>query len=243
MCYFCGKAASEDEHAPPKQMFKNFVCDSITVPSCSLHNSNKGEHDQAIVSALLLPLYNGNIKYPLEKEVQKAVDTGKSSFERAKLKAIDSPLLKNPPESLKDLPNLTYLVSSIDINMWIKQLPAALVWDASKFFDPNIDWEKSIAWSPNRIVSNANTSLETGGVQLILKKQIEIQQCLESFDWADGWSASPRAYPESIYFFQIYFPGNNEVIFKHKFYNRYTWYMWFSASTDIISIIKSKISA
>lgn len=241
-CYFCGKPASEDEHVPPKQMFKGFACDSITVPSCSLHNSNKGGHDQAIVSALLLPLYNGKVKYPLEKEIDDAVDAAKSSFERAKRKAINSSLLKNPPETLKDLPNLAYLVPSVDIRMWVKQATAALVWDATKSFNPDVDLENSVAWSPDWIVTDGPSSLEIDEVQSILRKQIEIQKRLELFKWKDGWSASPRAYPEIIYFFQIYFPGNNEVVFKHKFYNRYTWYVWFQASKDAVFKLESKIS-
>src|SRR5258706_15617847 len=57
-CYYCGSQANSDEHAPPRQMFKGFSCDSITVPSCSTHNSEKGGADQAIVSAFLIPLFN-----------------------------------------------------------------------------------------------------------------------------------------------------------------------------------------
>ena len=51
LCYFCGGPATTMEHAPPKQMFRAFECDSITVPSCDEHNTRRSASDQAIVSA------------------------------------------------------------------------------------------------------------------------------------------------------------------------------------------------
>jgi len=143
LCYYCGRRANSNEHAPPKQMFKEFSCDSITVPSCEDHNSAKGGSDQAIVSAFLIPLYNGIGRYSLEGEVLKAIKVAEPSFERAKRRAVNSALLKNPPEALKDLPNLAYLVPSIDIGAWIRQLTAALVYDGTQVFDPTIGWSET----------------------------------------------------------------------------------------------------
>lgn len=57
-CYYCGGKTTSDEHAPPRQMFRAFDCDSITVPSCETHNSAKAGRDQAIVSAFLIPTQN-----------------------------------------------------------------------------------------------------------------------------------------------------------------------------------------
>jgi len=241
-CYFCGGQASTDEHAPPKQMFKTFSCDSITVPSCEEHNSSKGGHDQAIVSAFLIPLYNGKNLYPIEKEIIAAIKVAKPSFERTKRRAIDSPLLNNPPDSLKNLPNLAYLVPSINIRLWIQQLTAAIICDGTDDFDPKIKWLDSIAWSPDLLFAKRQFSFELDQAKSKLQKQRGIQKRLELFNWQNGWSARPKPYPKLIYFFQIHVEPNNKVIFKHKFYNRYTWYVWLTASGETVSKLRKKIS-
>lgn len=242
-CYYCGRQACSNEHVPPKQMFKRFLCDSITVPSCEAHNSSKGGADQAIVSAFLVPLYNGIGRFSLEGEILEAIKVAEPSFERAKRKAINSPLLKNPPRALKDLPNLAYLVPSIDIRAWIRQLTAAVVYDGTQVFDPTIQWSEVIAWSPDWLAAEAPASLEIGQATSILEKQKEIQLRLELFTWEDGWSAHPRPYPSVIYSFQVHFEPNREIVFKHRFYNRYTWYAWFSASEETVAKLSKKLTA
>jgi hypothetical protein len=103
-CYYCGAIASSGEHIPPKQMFKTFKCDSITVPSCDVHNTKKSGHDQSIVSALLIPLYTGRKHYQLEPEVEQAISAAACLFERTKRSAIRTPFLMNPPPGREDLP-------------------------------------------------------------------------------------------------------------------------------------------
>jgi hypothetical protein len=145
LCYYCGAQASSVEHVPPKQFFKGFSCDSITVPSCDKHNTRKSGNDQAIVSACLLALYNGSERYSVEADITKAIETAKPSFVRAKRKAVSAPLISNPPEDLVDLPNVAHLAASADIRSWVRQLTAALVYDANQAFDPNIKWNEAIA--------------------------------------------------------------------------------------------------
>ena len=240
-CYFCGGQACTDEHAPPKQMFKSFSCDSITVPSCEEHNSSKGGHDQAIVNAFLIPLHNEKNRYRLEKEILAAIKVAEPSFERTKRRAIDSPLLKNPSNSLKDLPNLVYLVPCIDIQAWVRQLTAAMIFDGTNNFDSKIKWSESKTWSPYWIAKDPSP-IEPEQAKSILQKKRETEERLELLNWQDGWSARPRSYPSIIYFFQIHFKPNNEVILKHRFYNRYTWYVRFSASGETVSKLKNKIT-
>jgi hypothetical protein len=242
LCYYCGKQADSDEHAPPRQMFKGFSCDSITVPSCKDHNSVKGGADQAIVSAFLIPLYKGRKEYSLEGEVLKAIRVAKPSFEHVKRRAIDSPLLRNPPEALKDLPNVAYLVPDMNIRAWVCQLTAALVYDATQVFDPAIVWPEAVIWSPTWLAAEGPTSLEYEQVIAEGKKCREIQLRLDQFAWEDGWSAYPRPYPGTIYAFQVHFEPNCEVIFKHTFYNSYIWYAWFSASSGVVAKLREKLA-
>jgi hypothetical protein len=87
-CYYCGGLVQSKEHIPPRQMFKLFQCDSITVPSCDEHNTRKSGHDQAIVNALLIPLYTGRHRYPLEPEIESVIQDAFPSFERTKRSVI-----------------------------------------------------------------------------------------------------------------------------------------------------------
>jgi hypothetical protein len=224
-------------------MFRAFSCDSITVPSCEDHNSAKGGSDQAIVSAFLIPLHNGIGRYSLEDEVLEAIRVAEPSFERAKRRAIDSSPLKNPPEALKDLPNLAYLVPSMNIGAWVRQLTAALVYDSARVFDSTIGWPGAIAWSPNWVAAEGPASLQLEQAISILEKHMEIQRRLEQLSWKDGWSAYPRPYPSTIYAFQVHFEPNREVVFKHEFYNRYTWYTWFSASDETMVRLRERLAA
>jgi len=70
-CYYCGKlpndkAPSSKEHVPPKMMFKGFNCDSITIPACANHNTNKNIGDRAVVCIFCSnPASDSDSKWPL----------------------------------------------------------------------------------------------------------------------------------------------------------------------------------
>ena len=228
-------------------MFKKFTCDSITVPSCAIHNTAKGGDDQAIVSAFLIPLHNGIKKYRLNKkkrDVIVAINAAKSSFIRAKHRAIDSPLLKKDPHrKYKKLPNLAYLIPDINIKHWIRQLTAALVYDASKFYDSTIGWENIKVWSPDWVKTKGPATLSLNQAAFILSAKKELYSDIEALSWQNGWSAHPNPYPKTIYYFQVHFEADDKVIFKHKFYESYTWYSHFSASPRTIVKIKDKLSS
>ena len=242
LCYYCGRQARSKEHAPPKQMFKAFSCDSITVPSCEDHNSAKGGCDQAIVSALLKSLYHSIEEFPPEDEVLKAIRVAEPSFERAKRRAISSALLKNPPEVLKDLPELVYLVPSMDIKGWMRQLTAAMVYDGTQVVDLTIGWPEAFVWSPHFLEAEDPVSVGYEPALSALDTMREIQFQLDQSAWEDGWSAYPRPYPSIIYAFQVLFAPNREVIFKHGFYNnRFTWYVRFSASEETLAKLREKL--
>lgn len=247
-CYYCGTRARSMEHAPPKQMFKAFSCDSITVPSCDKHNSEKGGDDQAIVSAFLIPLHNrleqdGPNRYPLEAEIVRAIQAAAPSFVRAKRRASPRPLLSVPPKVLRNLPKVAYLVASVDLRAWVRQLTAALVFDGTLARDPTITWDEATAWSPDLIWEEERPA-SAEDVILLFEKKGEIRAQLEQSAWQDGWSARPRAYPPEIYRFWLCIePEPQEMIFKHKFYDRYTWYVWFNAAEETVFKIRNRVES
>jgi len=239
-CYYCGGVARSGEHIPPKQMFKAFECDSITVPSCDEHNTKKGGHDQAIVNALLIPLYTGRYRYPLEPEVQQAIQVGASSFALTKRSAVRTPFLMNPPHGLEDLPDLVYLKPTVNMTAWIRQLTAGLVNDGIGSASTSIRWSKSIVWSPEWFTADEPIPVEYNEAIRVLKHNQERRLALDSLTWKEGWSAQPEPYPGIIYSFQLHFASNREVIIRHKFYNRYTWYVFFIASKRNIAKLQKK---
>jgi len=124
-CYYCGKEATTKEHVPPKQMFKGFKCDSITVPSCIDHNCSKGGADQAVVSAFLTSIRNYSktnkrYKFRMGTDLARAIKMAHPSFERTKNRVISKPFLDYAPNELKHLPDIGFLKAPIKISIWIR---------------------------------------------------------------------------------------------------------------------------
>jgi hypothetical protein len=240
-CYYCGGIATSGEHIPPKQMFKAFKCDSITVPSCDEHNSKKSGRDQAIVSALLIPLHAGRNRYPLEPEISQAIDAAIPSFERAKRSVVKTPFLQDPPQGLEDLPDLAHLAPSVNMAVWIRQLTAGLIYSGIETTSTTIRWSESIIWSPDWFPTESPAPVKYSEVIRISKLNQERRRALDSLIWQQGWSAHPRPYPEIIYSFQIHFYPNKKVLIRHRLYNRYSWYVQFKATNMSINKLLKKV--
>ena len=244
VCYCCGNKATSREHAPPKLMFKGFDCDSITVPSCAVHNSKKSGNDQAIVSALVFPYYsmliNDYITDQLTPERLKAIEEIKPAFERVKRKVMSMPFLLDPPKGLVDLPNTSYIAASAEIRGWIRQLSAALLFDGTQAYDETINWGDAGVWSAEFYSAPAPMPLDTDYVVYLAKKRIEEKSKLDKLDWREGWSSSPRPYPEKIFYFNICV-GEDYVIYKHVFYEGFSWYCWTRISEKTVSLLKKRI--
>jgi len=240
-CYYCGGAFDSREHAPPQCMFNGYECDSITAPSCIKHNSRKSGSDQAIVSALLMPLAGFDGRFPLDPEVNAAIERARSAFEYAKRSALDVPLLKDPPKGKPNLPNVSYLQPTVNIKAWVKQLTAAIVWNALRKRDSSIDWDDVAAWSAEWMESDDSSSVSRADAVAVIKEKKALKAQLDELSWAEGWSAHPRPYPWVIYRFWLHFKPE-EVIFKHQFYSLYTWYAWVSGVSDATAdALRSKL--
>ena len=244
VCYFCGKIATTREHAPPKQMFKDFDCDSITVPSCKKHNCNKSGEDQAIVSALLTSIkncveYSKEYKSIFGKDINKAIEIASPTFNRTKNRVFSRPFLENMPNEIKHLPEVGFLKSPIKISEWIKNLTAAIVFDATQHYETTIDWENIECWSPDyfdsKLISSPDDKIN------LLIKYAEYREWLSTKKWIKGWSAYPKKYPENIYCFFFCFEFNDFTI-KHRFYNSYSWYASFKPALNTKEIILKKLN-
>jgi hypothetical protein len=235
-CYFCGAKATTFEHVPPRQMFKGFSCDSITVPSCDEHNTKKSGDDQAIISSFLIPLRNGKDVYKLEPEIEQAIKAATPSFERAKKKAISAQLINNQPA---DIPNTSYLSADAKFWHWMRQLTAALVFDATETFNDSVNWEELPAWSPHRIPSAKNEPMELDKFLALFQEKEKKEKGFQELEWLNGWSSFPNSYPSIIYKFKIHLT-DSEILFCHKFYNRYDCYILVKLPFDILAKIFQK---
>ena len=124
----------------------------------------------------------------------------------------------------------------------MRQLTAALVYDGTQVVDQTIRWPDTVAWSPDWVPAEGPASVEYEQAVSILIRGMEIQFQSERLAWEDGWSAYPRPYPSVIYAFQVHFEPNREVIFRHRFYNRITWYVSFAASEETVARLREKLA-
>jgi hypothetical protein len=241
-CYYCGGLATSGEHIPPKQMFKAFQCDSITVPSCDEHNSSKSRRDQAIVSALLIPLDAGRHRHPLKPEIKLAIETARPSFERAKRGAVRTHFLKDPPQGLEDLPDLAHVAPSVHIFDWIRQLTAGIIYSGIGSASNTIRWSKATVWSPEWFPTDSPAPVNIEDAAQVLKSSHEKKLALESLTWQRGWSASPKPYPDIIYSFHFHFFANKQVLIRHGLYDSYTWFVQFKASNSNIAKLLRRLN-
>ncbi len=188
-------------------MFKGFSCDSLTVPSCTLHNCSKGSDDQAIVNALLIPLRNQirlkKNKNIFNKDVMKAISIADSSFDRTKYKVISKHFITDLPEEIKNLAEVSFLKPPIKISSWIKMLTAGLIFYCTQKYDSELDWETIGCWSPDWLKYKADLKIDEAHSILQLKSDLRLW--LNNKGWVEGWSATPKKYPANIYHFQICF--------------------------------------
>lgn len=250
-CYYCGALPpSLREHAPPQMMFNGFECDGITVSACAEHNNSKSGRDRAIVTSLARSmdqmLQSDHRQRPLSTNVQHAIELLSPNYRQANNFLALRPYLIDPPEGLDVA--LPYLEPDVQPLIWIKQLTAAIVWSATGYYDPEIDWSKAQAWSPHFVRVNDPISTDQALEKAI--QNISAESTIDNnFTWWRGWSAKPRAYPSDIFHFQLSFVPHptdwdgKQVIFKHVFYDSVKWYVLFAASTRTVEILQEAVGA
>jgi hypothetical protein len=237
-CYYCGLEATSKEHAPPKELFKYFQCDSITVPSCDNHNGKKSGRDQAIIHGYFISLlgYQEN----LEPAVRKAILGAMNGFKYTKKVAIQAYLFRNPPDYLQGLPKIAYLTKENKIHEWIKQLTAAIIFDATKKYDPSIHWENLQIFSPNWVSAQSAQGIDLDKAKGLFNKQKQEKIKLDNLHWQNGWSAHPKPYPPDIYRFCFHI-GNENILLRHIFCNMFFWHIWLPNNKELENSILKKI--
>lgn len=226
-CYYCGASVTSMEHAPPAQMFKMFPCDKITVYSCDQHNTTKSISDDSIIKAMLISLHNTSHLYQNRSpEIKKAIEAAEPYFPRLKHIITTHNIMENPPDNLDA--ELAHLPPHIDIGQWMRQLTAALVYNAIRQCDPSIRWDQALVESPDWLPARPGP-LNRGRLTELLRKSLARESVFGSLDWHHGWPSGTNNYPPDIYRFEVNF-DYARTIFKHRFFNSYSWYVGFQAS-------------
>jgi len=224
-------------------MFAAFECDSITVPSCTKHNNEKSARDRAIISVLVKSLSRaiegGLIASSLPQNVIKAIELLKPNFAQANREITNRSWLADP--------ELDFAIPSINVSVydWMRQLSAALVWSVTGEFDSSIEWKEAYVWNSLYLQPSSPLSVYDAGLQVLMNQGSVAH--IESFDWKPGWSSSPRAYPSEIYDLRVCFSPpfeqnkGREVAFRHQFYSRLNWYVWFTPSVKTREALRQAV--
>jgi hypothetical protein len=247
-CYYCGAPApSIKEHAPVKMMFEAFDCDSITVPSCERHNTAKSLDDRAIVTFFLRGMYYSLKTGSLTTNQLKALDV--PEYKPAKANEVTLQPLVRDPLGVVDAP-LSHIDETKKVKDWMRLLTAALTWSVQGNYDPSVNWDQAIVWSPEYAADTGQLDIEQAGFRLGKLRSIKTEVDRISVYWWPGWTSYPKGYPPDIYRFHVsllpsqYLLKNgskSEVIFRHRFYGQFQWYVWFTASETVKTTIASAL--
>jgi hypothetical protein len=247
-CYYCGAPApSIKEHAPVKMMFEAFDCDSITVPSCERHNTAKSLDDRAIVTFFLRGMYYSLKTGSLTTNQLKALDV--PEYRLAKANEVTLQPLVRDPLGVVDAP-LSHIDETKKVKDWMRLLTAALTWSVQGNYDPSVNWDQAIVWSPEYAADTGQLDIEQAGFRLGKLRSIKTEVDRISVYWWPGWTSYPKGYPPDIYRFHVsllpsqYLLKNgskSEVIFRHRFYGQFQWYVWFTASETVKTTIASAL--
>lgn len=221
VCYYCGQAATGQEHVPPKQIFKAFDCDCITVPSCEDHNTSKSFDDQTIIDLLMHAVDWHRRRAPLSQHAAEALSLRFSSFSHTKRRIDHANLVDHPM-----LPEIPYLEPGTRIYGWMQHVAAALVFDGAGFHDASIDWSMAVVFSPTFLsVPKAPAIPLEDAAQWLRDRQQIADAADRSFEWLEGWSAQPKPYPRDIFAFHVAFDDQGFVGLRLQFYGESRWYV------------------
>jgi hypothetical protein len=234
-CYYCGNKAKTKEYIPPKQMFKGFKVNSMTVYSCEKHNTDKSGMDDAIIKSMLLSIEMHKDEIELDNDIKLSLDMARAYYSQVKRKVSKRTIYRQNNIDY----NFSILDPSVDLIDWIRKLSAGLINYETNCYNSNDRFNESFVFERNSYPIDKEpkdlTSFENE-----YNKKIKFMNILEEGDWKKGWKMKEKGYPDSIYDFYYKF-SSLKIIIKHIFYQQYTYYNGIDLSNETIEkIIKQK---
>ena len=226
-CYYCGALAQSKEHVPPKQFVRDLECDRITVPSCHTHNTDKGGVDQAVATAMMMNLFErargdvlectADLERQLPLVVRRVVRYIPSSYART-FRTVKPTQVHS---FICELTPLYHIPFSLD--PWIRQIAAALAFDADKIFHQGSNWDETKVWSPSMYSGPHSPYHHVEEVWESMSKKRAQHHLFDHHQWKQGWTSHPRPYPSEIFSFQVS-SLEKQVLLKLSFLSNYTFY-------------------
>ena len=239
VCYYCGQPATGQEHVPPKQMFRAFDCDSITVPSREDHNTSKSFDDQIIIDLLAHGVEWQPRRVPLSHHAAEAVSLRYASFSYTQRRIQYAKLVEHPM-----LAPTPYLEPETNIQGWMQHAAAALVFDGVGFHDASIDWPAAVVFSPTFLPGPKAPPLPLDDAAEWLTERQRIADAADgSFDWREGWSAQPKPYPADVFAFDVGFYDRGFVGLRLLFYGESRWYVITPMSGHTRRALRKRLAA
>jgi hypothetical protein len=243
-CYFCGAPRTSWEHVPPRILTRDLPCNRITVASCKAHNSDKAHIDQSVVSALTSPLYelllsrgvqtSSDVDTPPLTSVVRQVVIKNQSSRRYVINKTRPTQVYSSKLNLSPLFHVSYPVIP-----WIRQIVAALIFDATQTFEPQYDWENLKIWSPDVHRGSHGAIKSLGAYTETMNLAKEMRRHWDGLEWQEGWSSFPRPYPREIFYFQVAF--DQHINIKLHLLSNYTFFCHLLPSDSTLDLIGQKL--
>ena len=121
----------------------------------------------------------------------------------------------------------------------MKQLTAALIYDALRKYDPRNKFEEAIVFCPTWVSGESTIELEQ--IVEILKIQKLQEDSLKKLNWETGWTSGGRNYPTGIYSFKLSFDFIEDIVFRHQFFDSLVWYVGVRTTSETREKIMNKV--
>jgi hypothetical protein len=229
-------------------MFEAFKCDSITVPSCSKHNTEKSSDDLAILAFLIRGIYPCIRTGTLTNNALLAIEHAHNKINESK-SVKGKKLIEGRVDDLGT--EFSYINDENIIENWILQLTAAIVWSATGYHDNNVNYGSFNVWSENYHPGNNPFDINSAAEKTRELQITRVAINKRAGKWWKGWSAYKKQYPPDIYRFSIAFVDSdkiglngsiNEMIIQHRFYGQFSWYVFMKISKSIVNDVRSALN-
>jgi len=228
-------------------MFEAFDCHSITAPACDTHNTVKSLDDRAIVTFFLRGLYHFLKTGSLTANQLKALEVAEHKLGEADEVTLQ-PLVRDPLGILDA--SLSHIDETKKVKNWMRLLTGALAWSVQGKYDSSVNWDEAIVWSLEYEIDTGQLDIEQAGLRSEKLRSIKAEVDRMSVHWWPGWSSYPKGYPPDIYCFDVSLlpsqyllksGSKSEVIFRHSFYGKFQWYVWFTAPETVKTAIANAL--
>jgi len=231
-CYYCGGKKNSREHLPPRQIFKGFRVDCMTVPSCDKHNTKKTGDDEVIVKSMLMALEKNGTS--LNDDVILALKIVKPHYHQVKRNVSERTLYRQNNKNY----DFIVLNPEVDLSDWIRKLSAGLIYYKTEFYDCRNQFDNSVVVERNSYPNHENPN-DLSCFEEEYNKKKALARIIENGNWTNGWNDTKNAYPETLYVFYYKLIGKIFII-KHIFYQQYTYYNIIDLSEDTLLKIIQK---